>query len=269
MVIEIDNSGFNSENTAKIEKNEEKEAKSPLIQSDYESFQKENSTKNEENMDNLNEIKTISQKPEHKSRYPDLAIDINQIEDKGAFIKNGHFESDSNNIDQMIQRNEEPNKEFHTKQTESQDLFTKIEDSLFFAEENPRFRYGSLKDKKAEFSIFLDNLGWKSRTYLKKNDDGREIGLKFHDKQDYIKQLNSNVCDYQGTEGILKQNIEKFRDDEKNIMKILEPKIRVVGGLIEKKWREKIRGSKEKQNYLDYDLEFILKNKKSFKINKF
>ena len=264
MGIEIDNSGFNSQNTDKIEKNDEKETKSPLIQSDYESFQKENSTKNEENMDNVNEIKTISQKLEHKSRYPDLAIDINQIEDKGIFIKNGHFE-----MDQIIQRNQEPNMEFHTKQTESQDLFTKIDDSLFFAEENPRFRYGSLKDKKTEFSTFLDNLGWKSRTYLKKNDDGREIGLKFQDKQDYIKKLNSNICDYQGTEGILKQNFARFRDDEKNMMKILEPKIRVVGGLIEKKWREKIKESKEKHNYLDYDLEFLLKNKKSFKLNKF
>ena len=115
----------------------------------------------------------------------------------------------------------------------------------------------------------MDNLGWKSKTYLRKNDDGREIGLKFQDKQDYIKKLNSNVCDYQGKEGILKQNVEKFRDDEKNIMKILEPKFRVVGGLIEKKWREKITGSKEKHNYLDYDLEYILKNKKSFKLNKF
>ena len=96
-------------------------------------------------MDNVNEIKTISQKLEHKSRYPDLAIDINQIEDKGIFIKNGHFE-----MDQIIQRNQEPNMEFHTKQTESQDLLTKIEDSLFFAEENPGFRYRSLKEKKAE-----------------------------------------------------------------------------------------------------------------------
>ena len=123
MVTKIDNSGFHSQiqNTDKIEK----EAKSPLIQSDYQSFQKENSTKNEENMDNLNEINTISQKPEHKSRYPDLEIDINQFEDKEIFIKNEHlrFESDSNKIDLIIQ---EPNMEFHTKQTESQDLFTKI-----------------------------------------------------------------------------------------------------------------------------------------------
>lgn len=265
MGIEIDNSGVNSQNIDKIEKNNEKETKSPLIQSDYESFQKENSTKNEENMGNLNEIKPISQKPEHKLRYPDLAIDINQIEAKGGSIKNGHFEADSNKMDQFIQRNEEANMEFHTKQTEYQDLFTKNEDSLFFAEENLRFRYGSLKDKKAEFSTFLDNLGWKSRTYLKKNDDGREIGLQFHDKQDYIKKLNSNVCDFQETEGILKQNVAGFRDDEKNIKKILEPKIRVVEALIEKKWREKIKGTKERNNYLDYDLEFLLKNKKSTK----
>lgn len=206
----------------------EKNLKTYLYQSNNESFPRENSHNTNENVDPFNEIKLINSKFEHKPRYPTLEID--------------------------------------TKQIETQEIFTKNEDSLF-PEENTKFLYTSLKDRKAEFSSFLNNLGWKSKSYLKKIDEReREAKLQFQDKQEYIKMLNANVCDLKESEGFIKQSIEKFRDEEEKRERFIQPNIKENVCVVEKKLKEKMKNfreqEKQKRQFLEFDLEFVLTNAK-------
>jgi len=171
----------------------------------------------------LNEIEFIEAKIPHKPRYPLLAID--------------------------------------TKPTENADISDKLTD--FFKEnlKENRKKIMNLKDRKGEFIEFLNGLGWKSKSYLNKNEGNRGFVKDF----EYIRDLNSNLCNFQQFDLNLKKSIESFRENEKN--EVFERKKKGVSE-IERRWKEEMKvlkeGKKGKEG-LDYDLEFLLKNRKNNK----
>ena len=146
------------------------------ISEDFASCQKNNE---DDNNEILGEIELLNPKGQTKSRYPKL-----EVETKNTEENNENFREESN----------------------------------FFKEtpflENSR-QYLSLKDRRTEFSSFLSNLGWKSKSYLKNNDEyqikSKEIDLTYNYKQNLIISLNANICDFRDSDVFLKENIEKFR----------------------------------------------------------
>ena len=118
---------------------------------------------------------------------------------------------------------------------------------------------------------FLNGLGWKSKSYLKKNEEskgfGKEIELKFRNQQGYIRNLNSNLCDFKDYDLMMKKSIESFRGKEEN--SLFERKKGMSE--IERRWKEEMKvlkgeeeeGTKGRREFIDYDLEFVLKNRKN------
>lgn len=215
------------------EKNESKQKNevNSKIYEDFASFQKNNE---EDNNEILGEIELLNPKPQKKLRYPNLEVATKNIGENNENFK---------------------------------------EDKIFFSE-NPfqedSKQYKSLKEKKSDFTSFLSNLGWKSKSYLKSFDNhkggSKEIELKFRYKQDLIKCLNAKICDFKDSETFLKGNIEKFRLEEKKRDNLFSKTKIDSYNSIEKKWIEKINilksTEKEKKDNLDFDLKYILKNSK-------
>ena len=118
-----------------------------------------------------------------------------------------------------------------------------------------------------ETDFFKESL----RENLKKNEEskgfGKEIELKFRNQQGYIRNLNSNLCDFKDYDLMMKKSIESFRGKEEN--SLFERKKGMSE--IERRWKEEMKvlkgeeeeGTKGRREFIDYDLEFVLKNRKN------
>ena len=105
---------------------------------------------------------------------------------------------------------------------------------------------------------------------MKNNEDkeggSKEIKLKFQNKQNYIKTLNSKICDFKETEGILQQNIDNFHQEKTKNQPNSEKNTHSMNEL---KWKEKFNTIKnpeqlikEKKQFIEFDLGDLLRNTK-------